>query len=286
MPLHDAEKNGHKAGVGFLVGTSGWQYADWREPFYAGVAQRRWFEHVLTAFRTVELNVSFYRLPKAEVFAGWRERSPADAIVTVKASRYLTHVKRLRDPGPSVQMLMERAGRLGPKLGPILVQLPPDLPVDTEGLAATLGAFPPGVRVAVEPRHDSWWCDEVRDVLVRHGAALVWADRKQRPLTPLWRTADWGYLRLHEGCADPWPFYRQPALDGWVERLAGTWPDTADVFVYFNNDPGCAAVHDAVHFAAAARDAGRSVSRVPDHPAVAYACGSSTSIRLPNGSSM
>ncbi len=110
-----------------LIGTSGWQYASWKEPYYAGVPQRRWFEHLLTGFRTVELNVSFYRLPKRETFAGWRERSPADAVVTVKASRYLTHIKRLRDPGPSVALLMERAGALGAKLGPVLVQLPLDL---------------------------------------------------------------------------------------------------------------------------------------------------------------
>lgn len=83
-----------------LIGTSGWQYAHWREGFYAGVAQRRWFEHVTAAFATVELNVSFYRLPRREVFAGWRERSPADEVITVKASRYLTHVKRLADRSP------------------------------------------------------------------------------------------------------------------------------------------------------------------------------------------
>ncbi|HET7405881.1 MAG TPA: DUF72 domain-containing protein [Mycobacteriales bacterium] len=269
-----------------LVGTSGWQYADWREPFYAGVPQRRWFEHVLAAFRTTELNVSFYRLPKRETFEGWARRSPADAIVTVKASRYLTHVKRLRDPAPSVALLVERATGLGAKLGPVLVQLPPDLHVDVDGLRATLDAFPSGVRVAVEPRHDSWWTDEVRDVLAAHGATLVWADREERSLGPLWRTADWGYLRLHAGAADVWPFYRPEALAGWVDRLTGTWPDDADVFVYFNNDPGCAAVHDAVHFAAYAEGHGHPVSRVPQHPEVAYACGARSSTRLPNGSSL
>src|SRR3954454_6333454 len=113
-------------------------------------------------FRTVELNVTFYRLPKAEVFAGWYDRSPHDAVITVKASRYLTHVKRLRDPAPSVAMLLERAAPLQEKLGPVLVQLPPDLPVDVDALDATLRAFPRSVRVAVEPRHESWWTDGVR----------------------------------------------------------------------------------------------------------------------------
>ena len=272
--------------MALLVGTSGWQYADWREPFYAGVAQRKWFEHVMAAFRTTELNVSFYRLPKREIFEGWARRSPDDAIVTVKASRYLTHVKRLKDPTQSVGMLMERATGLDGKLGPILVQLPPDLQVDVDGLDATLAAFPRGVRVAVEPRHDSWWTNEVRDLLTSYDAALVWADRDETTLTPYWRTAGWGYLRLHAGAAPVWPFYREETLRAWVQRLAETWSDDEDVFVYFNNDPGCAAIHDAVHFAAHAVAEGRTVTRVPAHPEVAYACGSSSSMRFPNGSSV
>src|SRR3954463_4231947 len=131
-----------------LIGTSGWQYRDWRYRYYPrGVPQRRWFEHLMGDFRTVELNVTFYRLPKAGVFAGWYDRSPADAVITVKASRYLTHVKRLRDPAPSVDMLMDRIRPLRRKLGPILVQLPPDLQVNVEALEATLAAFPAGVRL-------------------------------------------------------------------------------------------------------------------------------------------
>src|SRR3954453_697203 len=123
-------------------------------------------------FRTVELNVTFYRLPRAEVFAGWYARSPADAVITVKASRYLTHIKRLHDPQPSVDMLLDRIRPLRDKLGPILVQLPPDLPVDVVAPDETLRAFPSGVRVAVEPRHASWWCDELRHCLEQHNAAL------------------------------------------------------------------------------------------------------------------
>jgi uncharacterized protein YecE (DUF72 family) len=246
-----------------LVGTSGWQYADWRERFFAGVPQRRWFEHVLTHFVTVELNVSFYRLPKRETFAGWRDRSPADAVIAVKASRYLTHVKRLRAPGPSVAMLLDRAAGLGPKLGPVLVQLPPDLPAAAGALEETLAAFPPGLRLAVEPRHDSWWTDDVRGVLERRGAALVWADRGERPLAPLWRTAAFGYLRFHEGRAQRRPFYTRETLRAWVERLAAAYDDADDVFVYFNNDPGGAAIEDARSFAEEAWALGRTTSRVP-----------------------
>lgn len=245
------------------VGTSGWAYADWKERFYAGVAPRRYFEHLMANFATVELNVSFYRLPAAAVFAGWRERSPADAVIAVKASRYLTHVRRLRDPGPPVALLLQRAGELGGKLGPVLVQLPPDLPADVDALAATLAAFPAGVQVAVEFRHPSWWTTAVRDLLERRGAALVWADRRSRPVTPLWRTASFGYLRMHEGAARRWPAYGERALAAWASRIAAGFADGEDVFAYFNNDPGGAAVRDAAGFAAALRRIGRTVTRTP-----------------------
>jgi uncharacterized protein YecE (DUF72 family) len=118
----------------------------------------------------------------------------------------------------------------------------------------------------VEPRHESWWTEDVRAVLTSHGATLCWADRLGRPVTPLWRTADWGYLRLHEGRAKPWPRYGQRSLRTWAERTAGTWSDDEDLFVYFNNDPGGAAIVDADAFAAAARALGRTVA---DPPSVA-----------------
>jgi uncharacterized protein YecE (DUF72 family) len=250
--------------VTVVIGTSGWQYRDWKYKYYArGVPQNRWFEQIMRDFRTVELNVTFYRLPKLEVFAGWHERSPDDVIITVKASRYLTHVKRLRDPKPSVDMLMERVARLGDKLGPVLVQLPPDLHCDVDALDATLSAFPQSVRLAVEPRHDSWWNDDVRRVLERHNAALCWADRKGA-ITPLWRTADWGYLRFHEGKHDPWPFYTEAELDEWAGTLAEVFPgDASEVFVYFNNDPGCAAIDNAITFAERVTAHGGTPTRVP-----------------------
>jgi uncharacterized protein YecE (DUF72 family) len=143
---------------------------------------------------------------------------------------------------------MEQARGLGDKLGPILLQLPPTLKADPPLLAACLDAFGRTVRVAVEPRHESWWTDEVRDVLTERDAALSWADRLGRPVTPLWRTASWGYLRLHEGRAEPRPRYGRQALQTWADRIAEAWTPTDDVFVYFNNDPGCAAVTDAETF--------------------------------------
>ena len=235
----------------FWVGTSGWQYRDWRGVLYPeGLAQRRWLERYAECFGCVEVNNAFYRLPEKSVFERWCEQTPEDFVVAVKVSRYLTHVKRLKEPEEPVARLVERAAGLGPRLGPYLLQLPPNLKADPERLDACLAAFPTDARVAVEPRHESWWTDEVREVLSRHDAALCWADRRSRPVTPLWVNAGWGYLRLHEGIASPPPTYGEKALATWRERLDEAWPrrDDADVFVFFNNDHGGAAVHNALTF--------------------------------------
>ena len=256
-----------------LIGTSGWQYRDWRGLLYPpGVAQRRWLEEYGRHYLTVENNNSFYRLPSRETFQGWRDRTPDDFVMTVKASRYLTHIRRLRDPAEPVARLLGAAAGLGRKLGPVLLQLPPTLPADPGLLdaclreftvaAARLGVSP--VRLAVEPRHDSWWTEATRQVLASRDAALCWADRRGRPMTPQWSTASWGYLRFHEGTAQPWPRYGSQALGSWVTRLAGAWPDEADVYVYFNNDPGGAAVINSGQFAGLARRAGRTVTRTPE----------------------
>jgi uncharacterized protein YecE (DUF72 family) len=264
-----------------LIGTSGWQYRDWRGVLYpSGLPQRRWLEYYAGQYATVENNGSFYRLPGRETFADWRARTPGSFVMAVKASRYLTHVRRLRDPAEPVGRLLQAAAGLGDRLGPVLLQLPPNLAADLGALDACLAEFakfpalgeagpgsagsPAGtgsrIRVAVEFRHPSWWTDEVRLLLARHHAALCWADRLGRPMNPLWRTADWGYLRFHEGTAQPWPRYGQQALRTWVQRIAATWPDDADVFAYFNNDPGGAAIYDAAAFASIGRRAGRHVT--------------------------
>ncbi|MFJ2837148.1 DUF72 domain-containing protein [Nocardia sp. NPDC087230] len=256
-------REGQVSGV-IRVGTSGWQYRDWRGVLYPeGLPTRRWLEHYADAFATVESNNAFYRLPSRETFAAWRERTPADFVIAVKASRYLTHIKRLRDPAEPVQRLLDRADGLGDRLGPILLQLPPTLRADPALLDDCLRCFPATVRVAVEPRHASWWTGEIRAVLESRNAALAWADRDSRPVTPLWRTTDWAYLRLHAGRATPPPHYGRRALASWVDRLLDAGPGDADGYVYFNNDHGGAAVEDAVTFAHLADAAGVRVSRVP-----------------------
>jgi uncharacterized protein YecE (DUF72 family) len=248
--------------VTVIIGTSGWQYRDWRGRFYPPkLPQRLWLEHYVQSFATVESNNAFYRLPERETFVKWRERTPPDFRWAVKASRFLTHIKRLREPEEPVGRLMERAAGLEHKLDTILLQLPPTLKADAELLRECLAQFPAGTRVAVEPRHESWWTDEIRTLLERYGAALCWADRDEKAIAPLWRTTDWGYLRFHHGF-EQWA-YRPQTLQLWADRLAATWGPGEDVLVYFNNDPGCAAVADAVVFADAVRRAGGTPTRVP-----------------------
>jgi uncharacterized protein YecE (DUF72 family) len=246
-----------------LIGTSGWQYADWRGRFYPkGLAQARWLEHYAARFRTVEVNNAFYRLPDVATFEAWRDRTPDDFIVTVKASRYLTHIRRLKEPAEPVHRLMSRADHLGPKLGPVLLQLPATFRINLDALAETLDLFPHGTRIAFEPRHDSWYTDETADLLARHRAAFCLSDSPGRR-APHWRTTGWGYLRFHEGRATPAPCYGRTALRSWAERLTDLWSPDDDVYVYFNNDRGGCAVRDAHRFALAVERVGLEPSRVP-----------------------
>ncbi|HEY7589377.1 MAG TPA: DUF72 domain-containing protein [Candidatus Limnocylindrales bacterium] len=245
------------------IGTSGWQYRDWRGRFYpTSVPVARWLEHYAAGFATVESNNAFYRLPERRVFQAWADRTPDDFVMAVKVSRYLTHILRLREPEEAVARFVDRVGGLGRKLGPVLVQLPPQFRCDAERLDATLAEFPPEFRVAVELRHPTWFVDEIRALLSERRAALCLADRR-RPVTPLWRTADWTYLRFHEGRATPRPCYGRVSLATWAGRLAEGWGPDADCWVYFNNDPRGCAPRDAARFAGLVAKAGLHPSRVP-----------------------
>ena len=246
------------------IGTSGWQYKSWRGTYYPpDVPQTRWLEHYAQHYRTQELNNSFYRLPTSEAFTAWRERTPDDFIMVVKASRYLTHIKRLRESDEPVARFMERASNLGPKLGPVLLQLPPTLAVERlPELDYTMGLFPSSVRLCVEFRHDSWFVDATYDVLRKYNAAFCLADSPKRK-TPVERTSDWGYLRLHEGRAHPHPCYGEKALDTWAGRVGDLYGAEEDVFVFFNNDPKGCAVRDSRIFALACDRRGLERTRVP-----------------------
>jgi uncharacterized protein YecE (DUF72 family) len=224
------------------VGTSGWQYDDWRGRFYPeGLPQRKWLEFYSTHFRTVEVNNSFYRLPERETFERWRDQTPSGSIVAVKASRFITHLKRLRDPEEPVALLWERATGLGDRLGPVLFQLPPRFPVEVERLRRLLAALPTGMRPAFEFRDRSWYTDDVFLLLDGAGAALVWPDRPgTRPMLPA--LGGWLYVRFHQGTARG-PGYRRDKLRRWASRIAAA--DAEEAFVYFNNDQTGAAIRDA-----------------------------------------
>ena len=249
------------------IGTSGFIYEHWRRRFYPPSARGSELELYARTFDTVELNVTFYRMPPSATFRSWAARVPEGFLFAVKASRFLTHIRRLREPRDSVDRLLEGATRLGEHLGPILVQLPPDMEALPDRLEETLAAFPAGVRVAVEPRHPSWFTEEVRDILRRRGAALCWADRRgpRTPADPSWATAPWGYVRFHAGSALPPGCYGDVSLSRWLERIRAAWPERdADTFLYWNNDGRGCAPRDAGRFAELARDRDCPTTRAPD----------------------
>ncbi|UDY37458.1 DUF72 domain-containing protein [Dermatobacter hominis] len=241
------------------VGTSGWQYRSWREAFYGGRPTSGWLAAYAATFGTVEVNSSFYRLPERHTVAHWAEATPDDFCFVLKVSRYLTHVRRLRDPEEPIERFLDRAEPLGPKLGAALLQLPPDFRIDVDRLAAVLERWPADVPLAVELRHDSWFVDEVRSLLGERSVPLVRTDRDGRPQEPAWVTADWCYVRLHEGTARPRPCYGDRALRSWRDRIVDGWGTGARGFAFFNNDPQACAPRNAVRFRELASAAGVDV---------------------------
>ena len=195
------------------IGTSGFLYEHWRGNFYPPASRGAELEYYATRFDLVELNVTFYRMPSGATFQAWANRVPDGFTFAVKASRYLTHIRRLKDPAEPVAFLLERIRELGPHLGPVLIQLPPDMPIDLEGMARTLDAFPPTIRVAVEPRNASWFCEPFRRVLIDHGAALCLADRRGRITPsggpPIGRTCASTRVELHPHLATAQPPWRR-----------------------------------------------------------------------------
>jgi uncharacterized protein YecE (DUF72 family) len=227
------------------VGTSGYVYVHWRRGvFYPqGLRQREELRYYAERFRTVELNNPFYRLPAPESLDRWREAVPDDFRYAVKASRYITHVLRLRDAAESVGLFLERAERLGPKLGPILFQLPPTYGADVLVLRRFLDQLPAGHRWVVEFRHPSWHTAEVYDTLADHDAALcIPVGGRVRP--DLVTTAGFVYIRMHAGDG-PGGGFTPEQLQWWAGRLRALGKAGKDRFVYFNNDAGGHAPRDA-----------------------------------------
>ena len=218
------------------IGCSGWNYNHWREIVYPkGLPPARWLEHYATLFETVEINNTFYRLPRRDSVARWVEQTPRGFLFSVKASRYLTHIKRLTDLEEGLARFYDRIEPLvrSPKLGPVLWQLPASFHRDDERLASALGRLPPG-RHCFEFRHESWFAGDVYTLLREHGVALVIGDATNRPFQTHELTADWTFVRFH-GSHGPGGDYTDEELATWKRRLRG-FAKSVEVFAYFNND--------------------------------------------------
>jgi uncharacterized protein YecE (DUF72 family) len=225
------------------VGTSGWIYPHWKGTFYpAGLAEKAFLDYYAQRFSTVEINYSFYKLPSQENFAHWAAATPSNFTFAVKASRYLTHLKKLKDPTEPLQRFFTSVAGLDGKLGPVLFQLPPHWKKNLERLAAFTAALPPGPRYAFEFRDPSWLSDDVYTLLSAHQTALVLSDYRSLPL-PLTLTTNFTYIRLHGGKNGPG--YTAEELAVWAKRVNSYRSNGIDVYVYFNNDPGANAPRDA-----------------------------------------
>ncbi len=229
----------------YFLGTSGWHYDHWRGPYYPPkLPKTKWLEFYAGDFRSVELNNSFYRLPSDQAYDRWRDTSPEGFVFAVKASRYITHIRTLREVGEPVRAFLARADRLGPKLGPILYQLPPSLHRDDDRLAAFLADLPPGYRHTLEFRHASWLVEPVFDLLRRHGAGFCAFDLVGLPC-PFVVTADFAYMRFHGYGGKYWGLYPETEMQRWAGLLRGMEPEVRAAYVYFNNDAEAAAVANA-----------------------------------------
>jgi uncharacterized protein YecE (DUF72 family) len=220
------------------IGCSGWNYPTWRGTFYPnGLPAARWLERYASVFDTVEVNTTFYRLARRDAVARWANQTPEGFCFAVKASRYLTHMKRLTDLDRGVQRLYEPLEPLARanRFGPMLWQLPPNFHRNDERLAAALDHLPPG-RHAFEFRHPSWFCEEVYELLRWHGAALAIGDRPEVSEFQAHEiTADFTYVRFHYGHRGRRGNYSDSELRDWSRRIED-WDRSVDVYAYFNND--------------------------------------------------
>lgn len=215
--------------VEIRAGTSGYSFPEWKGSFYpAQIAAKDMLRYYAERFPAVEINNTFYRLPKASVLEAWAREVPQDFRFALKCSQFITHVKRLKEPAAPLALLFTVTSALGPKLGPSLFQLPPNFRKDVARLAEFLAAMPDKRRVAIEFRHASWFDDEVFELLRAAGVALCVADTGEEPVAPLVATTDWGYLRLRR------EHFTDKDLKTWLKRIrAQPW---SDAFVFLKHE--------------------------------------------------
>ena len=230
----------------YFIGTSGWHYDHWRGRFYPEkLAKAKWLESYASNFTTVELNNSFYRLPSETAFTSWRDSTPAGFTFAVKVSRYITHIKRLKDADEAVTNFITRARILGDKLGPLLYQLPPNMHRNDGVLESFLSTLPAGIRHVVEFRHQSWLEEEVFQILRNHNTGFCVFDMPSLSC-PLVATADFAYIRFHGSTSLYSSCYSDEELAGWAQKLTGLAQQLKAVYIFFNNDAEAFAVGNAM----------------------------------------
>jgi len=219
------------------IGCSGWMYDDWRGRFYPeGAPKRRWLEIYASRFDTVEVNNTFYRLARESAVRGWVDQTPERFLFSVKASRYLTHIKRLRGIEEGIKRFYDPLSPMigAGRLGPVLWQLPENFHRDDERLQGWLSVLPDGMHT-IEFRHQSWFAAEVMELLREHGVALTIGHHPKRPFQTYEATASWRFVRLHYGSRGRGGNYSASEIEEWARRIA-QWRRRERVFAYFNND--------------------------------------------------
>ena len=227
------------------IGCSGWSYDHWRGDFYPeNLAKSKWFSHYATQFSTVEVNATFYHLPRETTWDKWRDAAPEGFIYAIKLWRQVTHRRRLADAQEPLSTFLRGAEKLGERLGSILVQLPPGLHADHQLLSSFLSLLPRELRFAFEFRHRSWYEDETYRLLEKHGCSFVLHDYRGR-VTPRVAVGPFIYLRFHGPEGDYQGGYSREALSDWASWLTEQASSGREVFAYFNNDIGGHAPRDA-----------------------------------------
>ena len=227
------------------IGCSGWNYKHWRGPFYPEtMPMSRWFDHYAATFDTVEINNSFYRLPKAETFDKWREQAPPGFCYAVKANRFLTQAKKLKDCAEPLERMLAPFRHLGDRLGPILYQLPPRFRINLDRLSEFIDLLPRDLTHVFEFREKSWLTEEVLALLDARGVSFC-AHDMPGSATPRWAAGPVAYVRFHGGEGKYWGRYSDEALLGWSDWILDQARQGRGVWCYFNNDIGGHAIEDA-----------------------------------------
>ncbi len=234
-----------KSNYDIRIGTSGWHYNHWTGLFYPDqLPKSKWFKYYAENFDTVEINNTFYQLPKQETFKNWHKQAPKNFLYTVKANRYITHIKRLKDPSESLERFFERVGILAENLGPVLYQLPPNFHKDLDRLKAFLHVLPEDRIAVFEFRHESWFSDDTYKLLSEFNAGFCIHDLAGVP-TPRVITADLIYVRFHGPTGKYQGNYSRPALQNWANWMKQHIKEVRSVYAYFNNDIHAYAVRNA-----------------------------------------